>query len=103
MRRNCMASDTETGRRLRATKATKLTKSTKNYLVIFFVTFVGFVVFVARPPSAVSATDVEWRVHGGDYNIRYSPLTQIDKSNVTQLKVAWTYTAGDEFKGSEMQ
>jgi len=36
-------------------------------------------------------------------NIRFSPLTQIDKSNVSQLKVAWTYDSGDAFKGSEMQ
>jgi quinoprotein glucose dehydrogenase len=47
--------------------------------------------------------DVEWPVHGGAGNIRYSPLTQIDRSNVTTLEVAWTYESGDAFKGSEMQ
>ncbi|HYT69597.1 MAG TPA: pyrroloquinoline quinone-dependent dehydrogenase [Vicinamibacterales bacterium] len=41
--------------------------------------------------------------HSGVDNIRFSPLTQIDKSNVSQLKVAWTYDSGDAFKGSEMQ
>jgi glucose dehydrogenase len=33
----------------------------------------------------------EWRRYGSDPGgARYSPLKQIDKSNVTRLKVAWT-------------
>jgi len=36
-------------------------------------------------------------------NIRYSPLTEINKSNVARLTVAWTYDSKDSFKGSEMQ
>jgi quinoprotein glucose dehydrogenase len=42
-------------------------------------------------------------VNGGIGNIRYSPLTQIDKSNVTRLEVAWMYDSQDAFNGSEMQ
>ena len=42
-------------------------------------------------------------MHGGENNIRYSPLTQVDRSNVSQLKIAWTYDSRDSFKGSEMQ
>ena len=42
-------------------------------------------------------------MHGGVDNIRYSPLAQINKSNVTQLKVAWTYDSKDAFPNSEMQ
>ena len=42
-------------------------------------------------------------MHGGIDNIRYSPLAQINKSNVTQLKVAWTYDSKDAFPNSEMQ
>lgn len=49
------------------------------------------------------AADVEWPAHGGPDNIRYSPLTEINRSNVTRLRVAWTYDSGDAFKGSEMQ
>lgn len=49
------------------------------------------------------AADQEWPVNGGPYNIRYSGLTQINKSNVNQLKVAWTYDSRDSFPGSEMQ
>jgi quinoprotein glucose dehydrogenase len=84
------------------TKITKLTKITKP--IGFFVVFVAFVIFV-REPWAVQLppVDVEWSQHGGVDNIRYSPLTQIGRSNVAQLKVAWTYDAGDAFKGSEMQ
>src|SRR5437762_9215405 len=47
--------------------------------------------------------DVEWPMHGGVDNIRYSPLAQIDRSNVATLQVAWTYDSHDAFKGSEMQ
>jgi quinoprotein glucose dehydrogenase len=42
-------------------------------------------------------------MHGGEGNSRYSPLTQVDKTNVATLQVAWTYDAGDAFTGSEMQ
>jgi quinoprotein glucose dehydrogenase len=51
----------------------------------------------------MQAGDVEWPVNGGPYNIRYSPLSQITRDNVGQLKVAWTYDSRDAFKDSEMQ
>jgi len=36
--------------------------------------------------------NVDWPVYGGNVSgDRYSPLTQISRSNVRQLKVAWTY------------
>jgi len=47
--------------------------------------------------------DLEWPMHGGADNIRYSPLRQIDRANVKRLEVAWTYDSHDAFKGSEMQ
>src|SRR6266567_942780 len=44
----------------------------------------------------------EWPVYGGDPgNSRYSSLRQINRSNVTQLKVAWTYHTGDISDGSK--
>ena len=49
------------------------------------------------------AGDVNWPVNGGVGNIRYSPLTQIDRTNVRSLQVAWTYDSHDAFKDSEMQ
>ena len=47
--------------------------------------------------------DVEWPVNGGPYNIRYSPLTQVNRDNVGRLQVAWIYDSHDAFKDSEMQ
>lgn len=51
----------------------------------------------------VQAADVGWPVNGGVDNIRFSPLKQIDRENVQQLQVAWSYASHDEFQGSEMQ
>lgn len=39
--------------------------------------------------------DSQWPTYGGGpYNQNYSPLTQIDKSNVANLEVAWVYNYG---------
>src|SRR6478736_1212594 len=53
--------------------------------------------------QATAVKDVPWLVNGGVDNIRYSPLTQINRDNVSRLKVAWTYDSHDAFKASEMQ
>ena len=53
--------------------------------------------------SNAQSTDVGWPLHGGVDNIRYSPLTQINRDNVGQLAIAWTYDSKDAFTGSEMQ
>ncbi len=45
----------------------------------------------------------EWKHYGGRDNIHYSPLRQIDRTNVARLQVAWTYDTRDAFPGSEMQ
>ena len=57
----------------------------------------------SRPLQPAAPRDVEWTMHGGVDNIRYSPLAQIDRSTVAKLHVAWTYDSHDAFKGSEMQ
>ena len=54
-------------------------------------------VALAQPGS------VNWAINGGENNIRFSPLTQVNKSNVKSLQVAWTYDSRDAFKDSEMQ
>ncbi|HYN10503.1 MAG TPA: PQQ-binding-like beta-propeller repeat protein [Vicinamibacterales bacterium] len=46
---------------------------------------------------------VPWPVNGGPDNIRYSPLDQINRTNVARLEVAWTYDSRDAFRASEMQ
>lgn len=60
-------------------------------------------VCLLAPLVSARATDADWPLHGGVDNIRYSPLTEINRSNVSRLQVAWTYDSGDAFKGSEMQ
>ena len=43
----------------------------------------------------------EWPFYGGDAGgSKYSALKQINKQNVTQLKVAWTYHTGEISDGS---
>src|SRR5512140_3293139 len=38
----------------------------------------------------------DWAVHGGEAgHTQYSPLAQIDTTNVARLRVAWTYHSGD--------
>ena len=49
--------------------------------------------------AGVAASDkgkrAEWRHYlGGQDSASYSSLTQINRSNVTELEVAWTYRAG---------
>jgi hypothetical protein len=47
---------------------------------------------LATSSGAQSAEDVEWpTVNGTVDGQRYSPLTQIDASNVKDLKVAWQF------------
>ena len=46
----------------------------------------------------------DWAHYGGSTdNDRYSALKQINRGNVSKLRVAWTYDTGDAFPGSEMQ
>lgn len=48
--------------------------------------------------------NVDWRVYGGnETNSRYSTLDQINRENVKNLEVAWTYDTGDAYENSEMQ
>lgn len=46
--------------------------------------------------SKPSIADSDWPAYGRDAGgSRYSPLTQINRNNVKNLKVAWTYRTGD--------
>jgi len=48
----------------------------------------------AAQPAAGAIAD--WPYYGGDAGgSRYSPLTEFDKHNVTELKIAWEYHTGD--------
>ena len=45
----------------------------------------------AQRPAAPAV----WGYGGGPEQIRYSPLKQIDRTNVKQLELAWTYDTGE--------
>jgi quinoprotein glucose dehydrogenase len=48
---------------------------------------------LAGPAPAAAQSD--WREYGGPEGTRYSDLSQIDRSNVQTLQVAWTYDTGE--------
>ncbi len=70
---------------------------------------VSVIVLVALTALLVSFTQTrrnptEWRSYnGGAENTHFSTLKQINRDNVKQLAVAWTYDTNDAFDGSEMQ
>lgn len=43
---------------------------------------------------------MDWPVYGGQKaDDHYSPLTQINRGNVSKLRVAWTYDTGEKDAG----
>jgi quinoprotein glucose dehydrogenase len=52
---------------------------------------------VLRATGAAAADPVGWTAYGGGpAQTRYSPLRQIDRTNVARLRVAWTYDSGEK-------
>jgi quinoprotein glucose dehydrogenase len=52
----------------------------------------------------ISAAGQDWPAVGGDKGgLRYSSLDQINRRNVSQLKVAWTYHTGDAGKATTIE
>ena len=51
----------------------------------------------ARQKQPGEQTNWNWDVYGGEAaDAHYAPLTQINKSNVNQLQIAWTYPVQDD-------
>src|SRR5262249_39651660 len=50
---------------------------------------------VVRSQSSSSPRDMDWPVYGGPQNQHYSPLAQINRSNVAQLQIAWSFDVGE--------
>jgi quinoprotein glucose dehydrogenase len=68
--------------------------------------FVALVCFSAFTALAVAQSPEyrTWSTYGGDPGgTHYSALKQIDKKNVAQLQMAWTYDSHDAFPGSEIE
>ena len=57
---------------------------------------VFMLVVVLTSTASAQSTRQEWRFYGGDASgTRYSPLAEIDRSNVRRLERAWTYRTGE--------
>lgn len=56
----------------------------------------------ARQPSNSTVAHTDWVAYGGTNNgLRFSALNQINKQNVKDLEVAWTYHTGDLRKSDD--
>jgi quinoprotein glucose dehydrogenase len=71
--------------------------------VFLTVATVLFFLWLASDSFAQAKPDSGWPNYGNDGGgTRYSPATQIDRTNVTQLKAAWTYRTGALLRDSEL-
>jgi quinoprotein glucose dehydrogenase len=62
-----------------------------NLRLLIFITACGLPTIC----QSQTTTDVGWPNYGNDPGgSRYSPITQIDRTNVTKLQVAWTFRTG---------
>jgi quinoprotein glucose dehydrogenase len=65
--------------------------------LIFVLVFGVFAPSTPAAPMSDSSANVDWPAYLGDKGRSlYSPLEQINRTNVTQLKVAWSYDTGDK-------
>src|ERR1700719_2804337 len=63
--------------------------------IVAAVAFVASRLFLSAPPLAAQ-NHKTWSEYGGAADAaQYSALTQINRSNVNKLEVAWTYATGD--------
>ena len=61
---------------------------------------ISILIFLIAILTSPSLSAQSWMHYGGDAGgSRYSPLTQITRENVKNLKVAWTYHTGDMSDG----
>ncbi len=64
-------------------------------MLVLFLHFLLSMAILAGQAPAQSAAGADWPSYGNDPGgTRYSPARQIDRGNVAQLKVAWTYRTG---------
>lgn len=52
-------------------------------------------------PQKNASADAGWEYYGGNAGgLRYSPLIEVNRSNVHKLEIAWTYRTGESPKGA---
>jgi quinoprotein glucose dehydrogenase len=67
-------------------------------------TFLRLLPFVCAAACALAQNEYrQWEITGGANNLHYSALTQINRENVGNLRIAWKYESGDAYPGSDMQ
>lgn len=72
--------------------------------IVSFAALMAMALPAACAVRSNASPDVPWTVTGGDPgNGRYSPLRQIDRSNVSRLAVAWIYRTGEGSAGRGAQ
>jgi PQQ-like domain len=60
----------------------------------------AFLLTALKPHAGKNAASIEWPYYGNDPGAqRYSPLDQINRGNVSQLTVVWTYHTGEISNG----
>jgi quinoprotein glucose dehydrogenase len=65
---------------------------------------IGLLAAAALTLAGADAPRTDWPAYGGGpEGTRYSPLKQIDRSNVSKLQVAWSYDATDASTASQTQ
>src|SRR5438132_3532575 len=91
-----------TGRALNGADTTYVSMGRAKYRCNIFGLIVVFLCGVLVCPTAHGqvSLDTEWPTYGNDPGgTRYSPLFQINRENVSKLKVAWTFHTGDVSEG----
>src|SRR5437667_186589 len=74
--------------------------------ILVILAFISLILdlFVDTSTHAQAGAGKDWSTYGGGpESSRYSNLKKINRRNVGNLKVAWTFDSGDAYPGSEMQ
>lgn len=68
---------------------------------IFRLLAIVCLIFASAAALSQASSDTDWPNYGNDPGgMRYSPLSQINRENVSKLKVAWIFHTGDVSDGS---
>jgi quinoprotein glucose dehydrogenase len=65
--------------------------------------FLSALLFAGEICGPTGARDGQWRYHGADsYSSKYSSLTEIDRNNVRNLRIAWRWSSPDNDKSQKV-
>ena len=74
------------------------------FTIFLLIISTGITAFIQKRQSPKIQNSTEWNAYnGGAENTHFSSLKQINRANVKNLKVAWTYDTNDAFEGAELQ